>query len=56
MLEKIISIGETILNFIDKLPLTDILVGVVVPIMAAWLIRKSCLPSIMKRELPCRKY
>ena len=37
MLEKIISIGETILNFIDKLPLTDILVGVVVPIMAAWI-------------------
>ena len=34
---KIISIGKTILNFIDTLPLNDILVGVVVPIMAAWI-------------------
>lgn len=50
MLEKIISIGETILNFIDKLPLTDILVGVVVPIMAAWISYYLAERAIRKKE------
>lgn len=50
MLEQIISIGETILNFIDKLPLTDILVGVVVPIMAAWISYYLAERAIRKKE------
>ena len=51
MLEKIISIGETILNFIDKLPLTDILVGVVVPIMAAWISYYLAERAIRKKRI-----
>lgn len=50
MLEKIISIGETILNLIDKLPLTDILVGVVVPIMSAWISYYLAERAIRKKE------
>ena len=49
-MEKIISIGEIIFNFIDKLPLTDILVGVVVPIMAAWISYYLAERAIRKKE------
>ena len=47
---KIISIGKTILNFIDTLPLNDILVGVVVPIMAAWISYYLAERAIRKKE------
>lgn len=47
---KIISIGKTILNFIDTLPLNDILVGVVVPIMAAWISYYLAERAIRKEE------
>lgn len=51
MLKKINSIVETILNFIDKLPLTDILVGVVVPIMAAWISYYLAERAIRKKRI-----
>lgn len=50
MMEKIIAVGKTILGFIEGLPLTDLLVGVVVPIMAAWISFYLAERAIKKKE------
>lgn len=50
MPEKIIAFGEKILEFIEKLPLTDLLVGVIVPIMAAWISYYLAERAIRKKE------
>lgn len=50
MMEKIIELGKTILGFVEGLPLTDLLVGVVVPIMAAWISFYLAERAIKKKE------
>lgn len=50
MEEKIISLCEMLLNFIKNLPLTDLLVGVVVPIVAAWISYYLAERAIRKKE------
>lgn len=50
MLEKINSFGEVMLSFIKGLPLTDLLVGVIVPITAAWISYYLAERAMRKKE------
>lgn len=47
---EVISLGEIVLDFIKDLPLTDLLVGVVVPIVAAWISYYLAEKTIRKKE------
>lgn len=49
-MDEIILLFEKILEFIKKLPLTDILVGVIVPITAAWISYYLAERAIRRKE------
>lgn len=49
-MDEMILLFEKILEFIKKLPLTDILVGVIVPITAAWISYYLAERAIRRKE------
>ena len=49
-MENLICIKDSVLKFLAELPLTDILVGVVVPIVAAWISYYLAERAIRKKE------
>ena len=50
MLERLQLIYDAVLAFIKNIPLTDLLVGVVVPIVAAWTSYFLAQNAIRKKE------
>lgn len=50
MQEKVVALWNMIINFIREIPLSDLLVGVVVPIMAAWISYYLAERTIRKKE------
>lgn len=50
MQEKVVALWNMIINFIKEIPLSDLLVGVVVPIMAAWISYYLAERAMRKKE------
>lgn len=50
MQEKVVVLWNMIINFVKEIPLSDLLVGVVVPIMALWISYYLAERSMRKKE------
>lgn len=49
-MEKIILLGKIVLDFVKNLPLTDLLAGIVIPIVAAWISYYLAESAIRRKE------